>query len=290
MIVTKNRSNCLVECLASLLAQTTLIAELVLVDNRSSDETPVIIENSKKNITFPVVTFSQRGNRAAARNYGLRAAKHDWVAFVDDDCVVDAKWLETVSSYIRIHQNTAVIIGGTKTYNKLNYYSQAFSLMEYLWKEIQTKNNTIFSYEIADTKNIVYNKKFLTTHHIQFDEEIKNENYCSEDMDVGLQIQKYQGEATYLPAAFVYHKDPKSFAEFYRKIVQYVQSKYLLSQKWPVLFPSNKPRDTFLSKLRYIRRFKKEIHVDTFFFSIVLIHFLAGNLLKKIIWYLHYKH
>jgi glycosyltransferase AglE len=63
--------------------------EIILVDNGSTDSTVSIARR------HPVTVLVEDSVRSsyAARNLGLRHARHDLVAFTDADCVVDAQWL-----------------------------------------------------------------------------------------------------------------------------------------------------------------------------------------------------
>jgi hypothetical protein len=56
------------------------------------------------------VLRSHGGGPAAARNVGWRAARHDWVAFLDDDVLPDPDWLERLDEDLDV----AAHIGGVQ--------------------------------------------------------------------------------------------------------------------------------------------------------------------------------
>ena len=72
------------EALRSVLGQSVPPAEVILVDDGSSDGTAGWVAE-----TFPLVRVLPNLGRglAAARNTGIRAASHPWIAFIDDDDV-----------------------------------------------------------------------------------------------------------------------------------------------------------------------------------------------------------
>ena len=82
IIPTYNRSLSVREAIESVLAQTYRDFELIVVDDGSADNTPSVLGSFGERI---------RGIRqanagvSAARNAGIRAAKGEWVAFLDSD-------------------------------------------------------------------------------------------------------------------------------------------------------------------------------------------------------------
>lgn len=70
--------------------------EVVIVDNGSSDETPVLLERLADEAPFTLRTLRHARNRGAAggRNTGWVAATAPIVAFTDDDCAPAPDWLE----------------------------------------------------------------------------------------------------------------------------------------------------------------------------------------------------
>ncbi|WP_250037504.1 glycosyltransferase family 2 protein [Paractinoplanes maris] len=63
--------------------------ELLIVDDRPEPHEPLDVEAT-------VLPGPARGP-AAARNVGWRAAKHDWVAFLDDDVLPDDDWADRLA-------------------------------------------------------------------------------------------------------------------------------------------------------------------------------------------------
>ena len=80
-----NVASYLRECLDSVLAQTFTDWEAICVDDGSSDESSVILdEYAAKNLRFRVIHQINAGV-SAARNAALAVAKGNWVTFVDAD-------------------------------------------------------------------------------------------------------------------------------------------------------------------------------------------------------------
>ena len=82
IIPTNNRAGFLAQAIDSVLAQTYTNFELIVVDDGSSDETQTLLASYGK-----LLISLRQENRgpAAARNAGIRAARHPLLAFLDSD-------------------------------------------------------------------------------------------------------------------------------------------------------------------------------------------------------------
>ena len=82
IIPTYNRAHLLPRCLDSVLAQTLEPDEIIVVDDGSTDSTQSLVRRGYPRITL--ITQKNRGV-SAARNVGIRAARGEWLAFLDSD-------------------------------------------------------------------------------------------------------------------------------------------------------------------------------------------------------------
>lgn len=82
IIPTHNRAEFLARAIDSVLSQSYANLELIVVDDGSTDETPALLASYGEN--FTVLRQENRGP-AAARNAGIRAARHPLLAFLDSD-------------------------------------------------------------------------------------------------------------------------------------------------------------------------------------------------------------
>jgi glycosyltransferase involved in cell wall biosynthesis len=94
VIPAHNRERMVARALGSVLAQTCAPAEILVVDDASSDRTAAVAEE----MGARVIRHEQNGGEGAARNSGLAAATQPWVAMLDSDDEwlpghLDALWL-----------------------------------------------------------------------------------------------------------------------------------------------------------------------------------------------------
>jgi glycosyltransferase involved in cell wall biosynthesis len=100
IVCTKNRAKSLEQTLHSLRHDTSeRPAEVLVVDNASSDATPEVIHAAQK--VFPAdrpvrALTCPRPGLALARNHAIPAARSELVAFTDDDVTVHPGWIDAV--------------------------------------------------------------------------------------------------------------------------------------------------------------------------------------------------
>jgi glycosyltransferase involved in cell wall biosynthesis len=75
--------------------------EIIVVDNNSGDQTPLVIREAMASTPFKMrYVFEKEQGISAARNRAIDEAKGDYLAFLDDECVVNRDWLMVALSTI----------------------------------------------------------------------------------------------------------------------------------------------------------------------------------------------
>jgi glycosyltransferase involved in cell wall biosynthesis len=95
-ICTYNRCRILAHCLQSIARLTCPPShklEVIVIDNNSDDETSNLVEGLLDNFPWKIrYVFERQQGLSAARNRAVEEAKGQYIAFLDDECVVDPKW------------------------------------------------------------------------------------------------------------------------------------------------------------------------------------------------------
>ncbi|MBI5139992.1 MAG: glycosyltransferase [Candidatus Vogelbacteria bacterium] len=114
IIPTYNRRNLLEEAIKSVLAEDFSDYEIIVVDDGSNDGT----EEYVKSIFLPKsgqvdlqLRFFETKNKgaAAARNFGIKEARGEYLAFLDADDLWARDFLSTAMNYLKSHQDTFVV-------------------------------------------------------------------------------------------------------------------------------------------------------------------------------------
>jgi glycosyltransferase involved in cell wall biosynthesis len=98
VIPTYNTGRFVVEAIESVLAQTAVPSQIIIVDDGSTDDTADRLAKFGSRIAY---LSQENGGASAARNSGVRAAEEEFVAFLDADDIWHPRKIETQLSALR---------------------------------------------------------------------------------------------------------------------------------------------------------------------------------------------
>ena len=133
IIAAMNEENNLPALLNSLTAQSKLNFEIILVNDRSTDETPTILENFRSSSDLAVKVIHNKINpvgcngKQQALDLGLSVAKGKLFLVTDADCIVPPDWVESMERYFS-DKNLGAVFGQLKVSSGKSFISryQAF--------------------------------------------------------------------------------------------------------------------------------------------------------------------
>jgi glycosyltransferase involved in cell wall biosynthesis len=120
IVCAHNEARFLPACLHSLLAQTRVHDELVVVNNASTDETRAVAQQ----IPCVYVVDEPRKGLVVARETGRRAATGDILVYLDADCRAPLTWLERVERRF-LRAPTLIALSGPYRYYDCYLYTSA---------------------------------------------------------------------------------------------------------------------------------------------------------------------
>src|SRR3989338_9536229 len=93
VVATYNNSKSITKCINSILKQKFKNFELIIVDDRSEDNTLELIEKIKDR---KIITIKSKKNLGtpSARNKGIKIAKGKYTFFIDGDCTANKTWIK----------------------------------------------------------------------------------------------------------------------------------------------------------------------------------------------------
>ena len=106
------------KCLNSLVNQTLKEIEIIVVNDGSKDNSEKIIEKYKEKYPEKIKYYKkENGGLSSARNYGLKYAIGEYVAFVDSDDYVDLKMYEKMINLANL-ENSDIVVAATEAIYK----------------------------------------------------------------------------------------------------------------------------------------------------------------------------
>jgi len=211
IILTRNRPQYLVKAIQSVLDQTFTDFEIIIVDDASTDETPEVI-NSFQDRRIVSIRHDVNKGESASRNAGVKMAKGEFIAFLDDD----DQWLpQKLELQVGMLQKGNGKLGGVYT----GFYKWDIEREQIIGKRVPEKRGDIaddmFVQNWVGTPSTVVVKKKCLKDVGEFDETL----VFGPDYDMWIRIaQKY--EFDYIAAPLVkYGIHSQQMTTNYRKII-----------------------------------------------------------------------
>ena len=240
VVIAKNEEKCILQCLKSLAAQdySGEHYEVVLVDNASTDSTSQIAHDFGKQFSNLRIVENPIPGIAATRNAGIRAAKHDIVAFIDADCEAPTQWLSTLTNAFveetGKNPKVAAVGGPNEMPGETTYFRRvvAVAVTNY-WGNHGSAQAKVFG-QRADvdhlpTLNVMYDKQKVSEIGL-FDEKQGN---ISEDVDMSHRLRGNGYKLIFEPKAVISHRWREDIWGWMRNMEVYGKGRTWLMKKDP---------------------------------------------------------
>jgi glycosyltransferase involved in cell wall biosynthesis len=192
VVPTRNRAPRLAHLIEALEQQEDAGAfDVVIVDDASTDATWSELTRLAAASSLPIaaIHLDENGGAAAARNVGWRAATGTSIAFTDDDCAPQPRWLRELVDGLA----DADIAQGKTLPNP----AHADRLGPFAHTIVVTENSGNY-----ETCNVAYRRSALEAVD-GFDEGFRHPS--GEDVDLGWRVRNAGGRTTFVGDAVVYH-------------------------------------------------------------------------------------
>ena len=221
VIITRNEEKYIKDLLDSLVTQTVMPHEIIVVDAESTDNTQNIVRRYMRNYEI-VKLYIQKGTRGEGRNYGAYKATGEIIAFIDADCIANAFWVQELVEGMK----TADVVAGQSI--RLGY--QAFSNLSRVGIFHNGVDVTYPSCNLA-YKGIVF-KKIKG-----FDPSFKE----AEELDLNFRAVDAGHKLDYRHEAIVYHRVRESIRGFIKQSFWYGFGRKELTLKHGSLWSKYQP-------------------------------------------------
>lgn len=183
--------------------------EIIVVDNDSADRTAVIAARFAPRVR--TIREARRG-ASAARNAGIRAARHAYVAFTDADCVPERQWLRELVA-AATGPAAADFVGGRIVAHAPRSAVETFaaSLMD------QERAIRVYWPPSVVTANLIVRRALFQTIGL-FDESLRR----GQDVDLAYRAHFYhRATFAYAERAVVGHVNPRTLPALFQKGIQH---------------------------------------------------------------------
>lgn len=252
-------------CMQSLLNQSLQDIEIIIVDDGSPDNCPILCDKYSQKDNRVKVVHKKNAGLGYARNSGLEIATGEYVAFIDSDDFIDKNMFEYL--YKLAHDKSLdVIYCGFNTYrnNKVvstkseeNTYKEyqgidCYEVLKGMLGNLGNKNK-IVKYEMSVWHSL-YKLDTIKKNNITFCSE---REFISEDIIFHIDLIRHCNKIAFIPERFYYYcvnnnSLSKSFKNdrFERHLILFNEiTRRLKDNNYD--FPKNIANNLFLLKIRY---------------------------------------
>ncbi len=234
IIPTYNRAHLISETLDSIIAQTYINWECIIVDDGSTDDTDEVVgEYVKKDSRFQYHhrPIDRKKGANSCRNYGFEVSKGEFIKWFDSDDVMYSKLIEHQIASLKETIDCSVC--------KVTHYD--------FEKNIVLKENSIYSNNLIEDYLVgrvtfyvsgpLWRKSFLNNQKELFDESLSN----LDDWDFNLRMLYCEPKITFIDMPLIkyrIHKDSLS-KEIGKLNIKEIKSEIIAREKHLILIRSN---------------------------------------------------
>ena len=187
--------------------------EVVVVDDASPVSLAPIVREFEQRLEVRYVRQPTNQGPAAARNRGVAVAKHDIIAFTDNDCVVEPLWPRELGHYLRDAPRKVAAVGGRVLAQGDDLISSYFT-----WHKILDPYVLDGRYLYVVTANCAFRREALAAVG-GFDERIRQAG--GEDPGVCFKLLEAGWSLHYRKEALVWHDYRMGLKEFAKTFYRY---------------------------------------------------------------------
>lgn len=205
---TKNEKSSVQQWCDSLICQTKLPSEVIIVDSGSTDGTYEALQAIAPRMPFPVRIIQAAGcNIAQGRNIGIESASHSIIVVTDFGCELQPDWLQNITAPFSL-DNEIDVVAGWYVPRSPTLFGIAAAIE--LVPHISQVNPEIF---VASSRSLAFRKQIWKT----VDGYPEHLTATAEDTLFSLELRRRARRWAFVPEALVFWHAPTSILAAIRK-------------------------------------------------------------------------
>lgn len=189
-----NAEKTIEKSIESILQQTLIPKEIIVINDCSSDKTLNLLKNFNQ---IKIINNNKNYGLAKSRNIALKHSKYDFLASIDSDVVCEKNWLETLFNTMK--EKNVDLIGG-KLIDK--YIEEPANHWRSYYLKQNWGNEQINNPQFVFGANSLLNKKKIRNLGIEYNERFRTNG---EDVNFSNILQSKNCNLYYEPNALCYH-------------------------------------------------------------------------------------
>jgi len=187
--------------------------EVIVVDDGTPEPLAPLLEPWQERLQLTVLRQANAGP-GPARNLGLTVAQGQFIAFTDDDCLIDLEWLRALETAFRGHSHA--LLGGRTSQQPGDPYSETNQLIFDAVHRFYNESGQHASF--FPSNNMAVSAELLREVG-GFDPEFYP--HASEDRELCDRWRHLGHDLIYVPEAHLIHARPASFRRYWQQHFNY---------------------------------------------------------------------
>lgn len=247
-----NVENYLERCINSLLTQTYKNVEIIIVDDGSTDKTPIIADAYQTKYRQIKCIHKKNEGLGLARNSGISISNGSYITFVDSDDFLEPSFLEkcisfidetnadtVITSYYRVFKKEKKAVKRSLNNEKMNNTQIHSNLIPRLLGSLPKKIDTF----AMSAWGILYDNQIIKSHCIKF---VSERLVGSEDIMFNMKYLSYSNETLLTDyCGYNYCENEDSLTTSYNPN-RFMLHKNLYLQEKDLIYSLNLPHNTVL--------------------------------------------
>ena len=186
--------------------------EIIIIDNNSKNPVKVDDKYCNTGLILRVLDCKTKGP-AAARNYGAKASKGDWLLFCDSDCIPTST---LIKGYVDFSKRAIAYTGNVKALEN-DWLSHFYDTENILLPHLKSNSrNELVPLYIVTANALVWKQALIECGY--FNETFNNAG--GEDVELAIRLWKF-GNICHVTDSLIIHDFDEGVLGFYKRFLRY---------------------------------------------------------------------
>lgn len=245
-----NVENYIEQAIESVLSQTTLPNEIIIINDGSTDNTADILKLYETNNLIKIVHTSNKG-LGEARNRGLKESTSEYIYFFDSDDLLTATFIEEMQKNIELYNEPDIILFSGQSFYDERYNSSKSNFYPNYDRGFRSSFNN--SYDLISSlmaKGSFFSSAclYISKKDLWIEKSLKFKPVVHEDEDIIFQITAHSERSLVLQDIFFKRRIRNDSIMTSGRTVKNLngfltslESMYKFKKKYPILYKELKP-------------------------------------------------
>jgi len=258
-----NAEKYLKECVESVLNQTNICWELILVDDGSTDKSAEICDFFANKYPDKIFSFHKKNEgQFLTRQYGIQNSTGDYIGFLDADDLLDKNYIKTIVAFVEKNGTKDVICFNFSEFEN-GVFKENKQLKESAFENEEKLKNLYEQIVNGRLTGSMWSKVFKSEliKSVDINKEVVSQKKYGEDAFQSFAIMLKANKVSFWgDTLYYYRSNPKGFSQgFEEKAFEYFNTKYVFELLEAFLLEKMQENNQLLKQL-YARNFNETVY------------------------------